>query len=126
MREGDGESQNYTADQRALTERVRDFRAGELTIVSNGLLKGVHSPEVCVNQPWGCWVHAPKPHALAAAPICWRGDTGTAERVCRHGVGHPDPQDVAYWWKVHGRDVAGHGCDGCCGEDPAWYAEVMG
>lgn len=37
-----------------------------------------------------------------------------AERVCRHGIGHPDPDSLAY---LESRGVEGmgvHGCDGCC------------
>jgi hypothetical protein len=31
------------------------------------------------------------------------------ERICEHGIGHPDPDQIM-------RDEAGwvHGCDGCC------------
>ena len=40
------------------------------------------------------------------------------ERMCPHGVGHPDPDDVTNL----GEDVIGiHGCDGCCVE--TGYAE---
>ena len=33
------------------------------------------------------------------------------ERVCPHGIGHPDPDRPH-----HGGGV--HGCDGCCKETP--------
>lgn len=46
-------------------------------------------------------------------PIQWRNDKSTAERVCEHGLGHPDPDDVGYH-RRQGRDVTVHGCDGCC------------
>jgi hypothetical protein len=39
-------------------------------------------------------------------PQHWRGDRGIIERVCDHGIGHPDPDD-------RNRDKI-HGCDGCC------------
>lgn len=35
------------------------------------------------------------------------------ERVCKHGVGHPDPDSVAYL-EEKGIDDGVHGCDGCC------------
>jgi hypothetical protein len=35
------------------------------------------------------------------------------ERICEHGVGHPDPDDVGYW-AGRGYDITRHGCDGCC------------
>ena len=40
-------------------------------------------------------------------PQHFRDDRGIMERICPHGVGHPDPDDY----------LAGdgmHGCDGCC------------
>lgn len=40
------------------------------------------------------------------------------ERICPHGVGHPDPDHIAFVERVAGKDVASveavHGCDGCC------------
>lgn len=33
------------------------------------------------------------------------------ERICKHGIGHPDPDDL----KVQSSWAEGvHGCDGCC------------
>lgn len=43
----------------------------------------------------------------------WRSDRGIMERICRHGVGHPDPDDPALKGK-DGWAEAVHGCDGCC------------
>lgn len=47
----------------------------------------------------------------------WRADKGIMERVCRHGVGHPDPDDLIVKSRPELADI--HGCDGCCrfGED---------
>lgn len=44
----------------------------------------------------------------------WRADTGVMERLCPHGVGHPDPDSLRYFERhdIHGFGV--HGCDGCC------------
>jgi hypothetical protein len=39
-------------------------------------------------------------------PQNWRGDRYLIERICPHGVGHPDPDDL-------NPDTV-HGCDGCC------------
>ena len=36
-------------------------------------------------------------------------DRRIMERICPHGVGHPDPDDVLNQDRVHG-------CDGCCRE----------
>lgn len=39
------------------------------------------------------------------------------ERLCKHGIGHDDPDDLEYRKSV-GMEASGiHGCDGCCGAD---------
>ena len=43
-------------------------------------------------------------------PQHYREDTGVTERICPHGVGHPDPDQA--WPADDWRWV--HGCDGCC------------
>lgn len=95
-----------------------------LSLLSNGVLTDVHPPSECAGQPWGCWVHDPRPHPLDHAPVRWREDKGTAERMCDHGIGHPDPQDAAYWWHTRRRDVTVHGCDGCCQPLPEWSTDT--
>jgi hypothetical protein len=60
-----------------------------------------------------CPIHHPSPHAMVEEPMILRVST-LIERLCRHGVGHPDPDSVGFFAR-HG--VAGmetHGCDGCC------------
>ena len=48
-------------------------------------------------------------------PQVWRDDTGVMERTCPHGIGHPDPDHMAYVLSVNPESVDGiHGCDGCC------------
>jgi hypothetical protein len=36
------------------------------------------------------------------------------ERICPHGVGHPDPDDAAYHIRIGQGYKTIHGCDGCC------------
>lgn len=79
--------------------------------VANGILTNVHSLASCAGQY--CWVHRPSRHHMITWPVAWRNDIRTAERLCTHGVGHPDPDDVAYNRSL-GRDTAVHSCDGCC------------
>jgi hypothetical protein len=44
----------------------------------------------------------------------WRADTKIMERICCHGVDHPDPDSVSFG-ELHGKTHLGvHGCDGCC------------
>ena len=63
-----------------------------------------HSKAVCKNPP--CPIHSPSNHHMASWPQNWRSDTLVMERICPHGVGHPDPD------QKNGSKV--HGCDGCC------------
>ena len=43
-----------------------------------------------------------------------RRETGLIEHICKHGIGHPDPDSLA-WLKNRGSKDGGiHGCDGCC------------
>ena len=70
------------------------------------VLTGVHPAERCEGQP--CVIHHPSDHHMRDWPLNWRQDRGLMERICPHGVGHPDPDDV-------NPDTV-HGCDGCCRE----------
>lgn len=75
----------------------------------------VHPPEKCEGRP--CCIHAPSDHPMREWPLNLRADHGPVmfcERICPHGVGHPDPDDVA-WHSSEGRGwIAVHGCDFCC------------
>jgi hypothetical protein len=73
----------------------------------------------------GCCIHNPSDHPLRDAPLVWRSagpfdvKPSHMERICEHGVGHPDPDALAHLRRI-GRDemaegLAIHGCDGCCG-----------
>ncbi len=53
-----------------------------------------------------CCIHYSSDHHMLGWPQNWREDKGQMERVCPHGIGHPDPDDL-YTDTVHG-------CDGCC------------
>jgi len=67
--------------------------------------------------PKNCVIHKPSQHKMIGWPMVIRAST-LIERTCRHGVGHPDPDSVAYLnWKDEYDDKFGwgvHGCDGCC------------
>jgi len=68
----------------------------------------VHRPSDCKGRH--CCVHNPSNHHMRDWPQNYRTDTGVMERVCSHGVGHPDPDQP--WPKNDPRWI--HGCDGCC------------
>jgi hypothetical protein len=60
-----------------------------------------------------CTIHNRSDHPMRSFPQHWRIDRAIMERICDHGVGHPDPDeykikgDSGKWEMVHG-------CDGCC------------
>jgi hypothetical protein len=73
----------------------------------------VHSPPACAGE--FCVVHNPSDHSMREFPTHWREDRGIMERICPHGVGHPDPDDLVYQERHFPQRAASiHGCDGCC------------
>lgn len=73
----------------------------------------IHDKEVCEGE--FCPFHNPSDHPLKDAVRHIRADKMMlVERICEHGIGHDDPDSVAYFHK-QGQEWAGvHGCDGCC------------
>lgn len=72
----------------------------------------VHPRSKCEGQT--CCIHNPSEHHMLTWPMNWRGDTGVMERICAHGVGHPDPDATAYQKSLGNTHHGTHGCDGCC------------
>lgn len=77
---------------------------------------GVHAANQCAAGH--CPIHNPSSEAERIGRTHWRNDRGLMERICAHGVGHPDPDHVAHvesrWGQRAARVEAIHGCDGCC------------
>jgi len=66
-----------------------------------------------------CPFHNPSDHPMTGWPRSLRGDRlPLIERLCSHGIGHPDPDSLAYIERMdpsRERQWEGvHGCDGCC------------
>lgn len=82
---------------------------GGMADIGGTLVGNVHSTENCAGRP--CVLHNPTQHHMTELPLLFRTDRGIVERVCEHGVGHPDPDQrgIAGWGSVHG-------CchEGCC------------
>ncbi len=79
----------------------------------------VHSKAACrLESAEHCVIHNPSEHSMRKFPTHWRPDRRLMERICPHGVGHPDPDCLAYTEYLRGPDYARtesvHGCDGCC------------
>lgn len=87
-----------------------------------------HDEDMC----WGeyCVLHKPSDHKMKDWTINIRLDRefALAERMCKHGIGHPDPDSLAFIagqmretgrsspehpYGIYESDI--HGCDGCCG-----------
>lgn len=88
------------------TERDFGAQIGEATLVN------VHSETLCAGR--ACVVHNPSDHHMRAWRLNWRDDRGLMERICPHGIGHPDPDDMAYQRSAGRVGHSVHGCDGCC------------
>lgn len=83
-------------------------------VTGTGQRMYVHVKEDCRGPP--CIIHAPSDHNMRHFKTHWRQDRGLMERICPHGIGHPDPDDL--WFKDlvrgKGHSEGVHGCDGCC------------
>lgn len=75
-------------------------------------LVNVHSPILCVGRP--CVVHNPTQHHMRQWALLFRNDRGIFERICVHGIAHPDPDQFDFWEETNQMFAASHGCDGCC------------
>lgn len=91
--------------------------AGTYTDSYETVLGGLH-PQTMGCSLYGCVIHSPSHHNMVEWPTLWRADRRIFERICPHGVGHPDPDDMEFIRRSCGRGRAYaesiHGCDGCC------------
>jgi len=78
----------------------------------------LHSTKQCQGQP--CTVHNRSDHHMRSWPQNWRPDRMMIERICPHGIGHPDPDELV----AAPYDNTVHGCDGCC--DPNMLVDTHG
>ena len=59
-----------------------------------------------------CIIHKPSDNVMRSFPLHFRSDRNIFERICPHGIGHPDFDDF-----LSRQDATNvHGCDGCCNE----------
>lgn len=80
----------------------------------------VHDPSHCEGEI--CCIHNPSDHVMKDFKKLFRSRFGMPliERICPHGVGHPDPDHLSSYKEKYGEKAARyesiHGCDGCCRE----------
>lgn len=94
---------------------------GDLRPHEIGYLKtGRWHEEIDDCRKFGCCIHNPTDHHMRGFALNWRSDRQLMERICPHGVGHPDPDHLAWVRRTKGKnsDIMDrvHGCDGCCHE----------
>ncbi len=89
-----------------------EVAVSDWTMPDGTTLTNVHTADVCAGRP--CVVHHPSDHHMRWWPLVWRNDKGVFERTCAHGVGHPDPDCLAYQRARRQGARHIHGCDGCC------------
>lgn len=97
-----------------------------------------HAPQICAGQ--NCCIHNPSDHHMKDWPLVHRTDEGVlipvnvvgtvtlgeelrgtmrklvvSDRVCEHGIGHPDPDSLAWLHtQVASYPWEDHTCDECC------------
>lgn len=87
----------------------------EKYITGTGQVLNVHNKKDCSGH---CCIHNPSNHHMKDWPTRWREDRSIMERICKCGVGHPDPDDLAFRKAIaekQGRETSGIGTHGCCG-----------
>jgi hypothetical protein len=85
----------------------------KVTLENSDTVIYVHPEYSCKGE--FCTIHNRSDHRMRSFPQHWRGDRGIMERVCPHGIGHPDPDEYKLLGE-NGWAEAVHGCDGCCVE----------
>ena len=80
--------------------------------VEGFVLNNVHAESDCAGRP--CPVHNRTDHSMRSFPQHFRSDNGLMERICGHGIGHPDPDALPFYEERGIGGMGVHGCDGCC------------
>lgn len=125
-----GNLKDYWTDSQRTTHRHRAKERTWRTLVNESsvavpcdwiLLERTHQRHEICDQ--GCVIHNRTAHHMQWWPLHWRGDRGIFERICLHGIGHPDPDQFPFWestGQLWGQGI--HGCDGCC-DPPAVHED---
>lgn len=70
-----------------------------------------HGPDICRGGP-PCCLHNPSEHHMKRWKLVFRQDRNwLGERICVHGVGHPDPDSLK---SLNDRGIEDDGVHGCC------------
>lgn len=108
-------SVNFVATREKLERHAHKYHSFEVN--GRGCLV-VHPQKRCGSSSGNCPYHNPSEHVMREFPRHVRFDRNLlVERICPHGVGHPDPDSLAHL-RERSPDLENgvHGCDGCCRE----------
>lgn len=111
-------SPTYRANWAHLQDTTRHLATVGTTATLTGgqQLVNVHPTALCQGNP--CAIHNPSSHHMNTWRQHFRQDRYLTERICPHGIGHPDPDHVTYLKRTANPDKTRaatiHGCDGCC------------
>lgn len=92
--------------------KVRKLGPGRYSTGTGQVIINVHERSAACDE-FGCPIHSPSRHPMDDLPLFMR-ESGLIERICPHGVGHPDPDSLAYFERRGRKGLGIHGCDGCC------------
>lgn len=85
-----------------------------LTAAPDRATWAAHTADMCSGLP--CPVHAPSHHRMSSWPLVSpAGPTPVFERLCRHGVAHPDPDSIEQATTIDPTREGEHGLHTCCG-----------
>ena len=103
-------------DQAQMEDDIRLLEEMDMSFDGMGTLFYHHMPDACRGDH--CCLHNPSDHHMKTWRLVFRYDRPPLmERMCQHGVGHPDPDCITYLRRVDPHDQGAwsiHGCDGCC------------
>lgn len=111
----DGLEAEYGDLERIAIRVAAALEAWTYTTGTGQLLENVHEESDDCREN-GCVIHNPSDDGEAIGPTHWRSDRGIMERICCHGIGHPDPDGERWAERTFGPEPyrGVHGCDGCC------------
>jgi len=104
-------SRHDVADRSPVVLATHTWVPADSPAVGNMSLAAPHDPALCAGRT--CSRHHPSLHHMRTWPRVWRQSYGYSDRMCPHGLGHPDPDDVVHLQALGGARTA-HACDGCC------------
>lgn len=95
-----------------MTEKLFDKQ--DMIFLHDGRALRTHPEGACSGE--FCCIHKPSDHPMKDFPLNWREDRNLMERICSHGIGHPDPDDLAHKKRtVPNYENYAFGVHGCCG-----------